>query len=425
VPRLSYGLTRAFVAALRSIGIDAEIMPPSNSRTLELGSRHCTGDECLPLKIVIGDVLRLLEDAAHSPDRTAIFCPSADGPCRFGQYLPYLRCVLDSLGYSSVTLLSATTADSYSDFGPLAGEFRRTAWRGVVASDLLLKLLLRTRPYEIHRGSADALFHAALDDLCAALERRYPTPRAQLAALRSSLIRARDAFRLLPARYDPARPLIGIVGEIYCRLNTFSNDDLVRKLEEHGAEVWMSDVSEWIWYVHELFLYRQQLAGKRFAPETLAARLRARFQHRDEQALRAPFREDFRGYEEPDDARQILRFAEPFLPWGGADGEALINIGRCCYLARKGVDAILDISPFTCMNGVISEALYPAVSERNAGLPIRIFYFDATASQLDRDFGIFLELARAYRARKPYPRVYPACFPSAAEPAMAARSAAA
>ena len=44
--------------------------------------------------------------------------------------------------------------------------------------------------------------------------------------------------------------MIGIVGEIFCRLNTFSNENLVRCLEEYGAEAWLSDIVEWIWYTN-------------------------------------------------------------------------------------------------------------------------------------------------------------------------------
>jgi predicted nucleotide-binding protein (sugar kinase/HSP70/actin superfamily) len=52
-------------------------------------------------------------------------------------------------------------------------------------------------------------------------------------------------------RYNsiPTRPLIGVVGEIFCRLTEFSNNQLVRGLEEAGAEVWMNDISAWIWYI--------------------------------------------------------------------------------------------------------------------------------------------------------------------------------
>jgi hypothetical protein len=44
--------------------------------------------------------------------------------------------------------------------------------------------------------------------------------------------------------------VIGVVGEIFCRLNSFGNSELVRRLEEAGAEAWMNDLSEWIWYTN-------------------------------------------------------------------------------------------------------------------------------------------------------------------------------
>jgi hypothetical protein len=57
------------------------------------------------------------------------------------------------------------------------------------------------------------------------------------------------------------------------------------------------------------------------------------------------------------------------------------------------------------MNGIVSEAIYPKLSREHEGIPIRIFYFDGTQSHLDRDLGIFLELARGYRGRKTRPAI--------------------
>ena len=67
----------------------------------------------------------------------------------------------------------------------------------------------------------------------------------------------------------------------------------------------------------------------------------------------------------------------------------------------------IDVSPFTCMNGIICEAVYPRVSRDLGGIPIRNFYFDGTQSDLDRDLGVYLELARTYQRRKKYQRVFP------------------
>ena len=132
----------------------------------------------------------------------------------------------------------------------------------------------------------------------------------------------------------------------------------------------------------------------------LGAKIRNVFQKRDEHALVSLFREDFAGHEEPEDFGDILRNAEPYLPAEGASGEMVVNIGKAVYFAQKGLDGVIDISPFTCMNGIICEAIYPRVSRDNGGIPIRNFYFDGTQSDLERDVGIFLELARNYRSRK-------------------------
>ena len=186
--------------------------------------------------------------------------------------------------------------------------------------------------------------------------------------------------------------MIGVVGEIFCRLNTFSNNDLVRRLEEFGAEVWLNDIAEWIWYVNDDQLQRMQLQGTSFSLGAFDARLRNHFEHKDEHALLSVFQQDFRGYEEPD-IRETLTLAERYLPPLGANGEMVVNIGKAVYLANQGADGVIDISPFTCMNGIVCEAIYPRVSADHGGIPIRNHYFDGTRSDLERDIGIFLELA--------------------------------
>jgi predicted nucleotide-binding protein (sugar kinase/HSP70/actin superfamily) len=133
---------------------------------------------------------------------------------------------------------------------------------------------------------------------------------------------------------------------------------------------------------------------------------RRRLQKQDEHEMVSLFRNDFFGQEEPDDVQNVLDFATPYLPAPGCSGEMVLNAGKAVYFARKGVDGVIDISPFTCMNGIVCEAIYPRISRDSAGLPIRNFYFDGTQSDLERDIGIYLELARNYRRHKPWPRTF-------------------
>ena len=399
IPPMAAGSARAFAAAFRAIGLDAEPTPPSDERTRDLGARYTSGDECYPAKVTVGDFMRLLEQPETDRSRIALFMPTAEGPCRFGQYAPYLRHVLDTNGFADVEILSPTSRNSYAGLGDVAGAFMRTGWRALLCADLLQKLLLLYRPYEERRGSSEEVYEESLADLCTTLESTPVSPGVQLQSLRDSLVRSRDRFRKLGVRRDAAHPLIGIVGEIFCRLNTFSNENLVRSLEEYGAEAWLSDIVEWIWYTDSERYRVLELKGRKWSLEALGAWVRTRVQKHDEHVLIEPFEQDFRGREEPD-IYEILECARPYLPREGAFGEMVLNVGKVVYLAKKGAAGIIDISPFTCMNGIVCEAIYPRLSRDLGGLPIRNFYFDGTQSDLDRDLGVYMELARSFRRRK-------------------------
>jgi len=408
IPTMAEGSSEAFAATFRWLGIDAQPTPPSNERTRELGSKHTTGDECYPAKVTVGDFLRVIESPGFRPSHAAFFMPTAEGPCRFGQYAPFLKKILREAGYGDVQVLSPTSQNGYADLGDITNAFLRAGWRALVSADTLHRALLKTRPYETSPGVADRAFQTSLQDLCQTLETSCADMDCQLLSLVESVIRARERFRRVPTRYDPDTPLIGVVGEIFCRLNTFSNEDLIRKLESYGAECCLSHIAEWVAYTNTEQERKLRLRGRAISLDMLKARLRSYIQHSDEHALIAPFHEDFVGYEEPE-VEEVIELAWPYLPVCGAQGEMVLSVGRAAYLALHGADGVIDISPFTCMNGIVSEAIYPKLSREYGGIPIRNFYFDGTQSDLDRDLGIYLELARSYREKKAFPRKYAPC----------------
>ncbi len=406
-PSMTEAGVRAIAAAFRSVGIDARPMPPSDEETMVLGGRHSSGEECLPLRVTLGDTLKLLVRGEISADRMALFMPTSDGPCRFGQYGPYIKGVLAEMGYGDVAVLSPGCQDGYSGIGEHADELLRTAWRAMVGAETLTKLLLRTRPYETGKGSADEAYRAALSDYCAAVESRGKDPKERMARLVESLARGRRMLRAVPADFSVPRPLIGIVGEIFCRLNTFSNDDAVRMVEDAGGECWISDVSEWLWYTNVAHIRLLKRFRRHLSMEMFGARLKWHFQHRDERQLFSVFGDDFRGYEEPHDIREILDLASPYLLPDGALGEMLLSVGKSAYLHRKGADGVLDINPFSCMNGIVSEAVYPRLSRDCDAMPVRVLYFDGTRTDRRYEMDIFMDLVREYMGRKRTARAFP------------------
>jgi predicted nucleotide-binding protein (sugar kinase/HSP70/actin superfamily) len=407
---MAYAGARFLAAAFRSIGIDATITSPSDTETLELGGFYSSGEECLPHKVTLGDFIKICRSPRFDPHRTAFMMATAHGPCRFGQYAPYLKKVLDDLGYSDVMVFSPTSRDGYESIAEDARELRHTIWMAVVLGDIMFKLLFKTRPYEINAGDSDAAYEQSITEIEQVMAKPRIKPKQRLAELTAMVRQVRDRFRCIPAKYVKGRPLIGLVGEIYCRHNVFSNEDIARRVEMAGGECWISDVAEWVWYTN----WHQKKVNLRerikYAWPKLLHKIKIHLQHKYEQTLLAPLADDFKGYEEPHDIRQVLQASEPYLPVRGSVGEMVLSIGKTVYLHRKGTDGIIDISPFTCMNGIICEAVYPALSADLNDLPIRMFYFDGGNTNIDRDLEIFLDLARAYQNRKPHPRVYPDYF---------------
>ena len=397
-------------AAFRSVGVDATVSPDSDEQTMALAGPYSSGEECLPHRITLGNFLKVCTAPDFDADKTAFFMPSAGGPCRFGQYAPYLKQTLRELGHDNALVIAPTSGDAYDGIDDESGTLNRTAWFAIVAADIASRFLLKTRPYETTAGDADACFQQTVRQFGEVLETPGLKPGHRLKRLAAAVKQARDNFRAIPAKYEKGRPLIGLVGEIFCRLNTFSNEDLARRIERLGGEAWLSFVPEWVWYTNwsrETDAIRE---NGRLSLRYLKRKIKSFVQYRYEQTLLAPVEHDFKGYEEPHDIREVIDAAWPYLPADGALGEMVLSTGRAIYLHKKGADGIIDISPFTCMNGVVAEAVYPVVSQAHDELPMRVFYFDKTSTNLDRDLEIFLDLARAYQKRKRHARVYPDYF---------------
>ena len=405
VPRMSFGASRCFAAAFHAFGIDARPFPASDELTLEYGGRYTSGEECLPERLTLGDALKVVLAPGARPERVAFFMPSAPGPCRFGQYAPFLRKTLDEIGATDTMVLSPQSGSGYDEMGHAAAGIQRACWRGLVAADVQRKAMLRVRPYEIEPGATDAAYEAGLQDACAVLAQPGLSDRELRSRLRAVMDRSAARFLAIPRRTEE-RVVIGVVGEIFCRLNTFSNEDLVRELERQGGEAWIADIGEWVYYTN-LEQRRKWIPydGERFSLRMASAWIKDRMQRADEHYLAHPFRPLFAGREEPKQVSVLTDLAERYLPAEGVYGEMVMNTGKAIYLWSKGCDGIVDISPFTCMNGIVSEAVYPKLSREHDGIPVRIFYFDGTQSHLDRDLGIFLELARGYRDRKTRPSI--------------------
>lgn len=410
IPQMCPGSAVLFAAAFRALGVVARVCPDSDARTRELAAKYCTGDECYPQIVTMGDFLKILEAKDFDPEKTAFFLPSTAGPCRFGQYHLLVKRMLDKLGLQGIPIISPNFEDGYSQLGEQGGQIMRYVWWALVAGDLLRKMLHRVRPYERVAGQTDQVYRKAISLVERTLAEEGRSRKQKFTELQDCLKTCRTLFDAVPADYPKDRLLIGVIGEIFCRLNPFSNEDLIRSIEAAGGEVWLADITEWVYYGNYWNQESQRAFGTRWSGPYLKGWLGDLVQHREEHQLAEIFADALVGWDEPGQIKELIDLGARYIEPHAALGEMILNLGKCVWLHQHGVDGVIDISPFSCMNGVVSEAIYPRLSRDLDGIPIRIIYFDGTQGNIEDDVAIFMEMAAHYRSRKTFGRRWPARF---------------
>ncbi|MCX8118399.1 MAG: acyl-CoA dehydratase activase [Desulfobacterota bacterium] len=355
----------AVKAAFEACGVEAEVFQESDEETLYWGRRLTSGKECYPCILTTGDMVKLVKTPGFDHERAAFFMPSGNGPCRFGQYHRFHRLVLDELGFPHVPIYAPNQDETlYNDLGIMGSQFSRLGWQGIVAVDLLIKKLLETRPYEKQKGEADRVYEESLQKVCDAIRKGRD--------LKEVLRQGLEAFDRIEVEAPGSKPLIGIVGEIYVRLNRFSNEDVIRKIEQFGGEAWIAPMTEWILYVNTISK-RRSLRKKSFS-NLLKVFLTDYYQKKDEHRLERIFKGHLRNFGEPK-TQALFKKAKPYLD-SSFEGEAILSIGKSIDFAKRGASGIINIMPFTCMPGTIVSALLKRYREENNNIPILNMAYD-------------------------------------------------
>jgi predicted nucleotide-binding protein (sugar kinase/HSP70/actin superfamily) len=353
-----------------------------------MGRELCLGRECLPLFVATGDILRRARQPDFDPARSTLFMPTAAGPCRFGQYCTTQRMLLDEAGLHEVEIVSPSAANGYQGVGDKSLRFRRLAWQGVVGVDILLKLRHEYRPIERETGATDRVYWACLEDLAEAI--RDGGGRRAVRAI----ARAGERFAALEVDHSRRLPWIGILGEIYLRGNTYTNQDLTRQVEQLGGRVWMAPMQEWVYFTS--WWTRNHARRDRRIGDWIKAVLLEGVQRYDEERLLRPVGDQLSFAHEPS-IDELMDYSRPYYePLLGT--EAACSVGKAVDFARHGLSGVINILPFTCMPGLVVTGLAEAIRADHAHLPWLDVTYDAQGgTNLQTRLEAFMFQAREFQ----------------------------
>ncbi len=370
-----------WASTLTHHGYDAVPMGEETDRDCALGKSYCRGSECLPAAVTIGRFLSCLSDSrsGKSERKDVLLMPRADGPCRFGQYATLQSRILKRAGFDQTWIVSPTSENGYRFLKP---KVERDVWSALCLGDMLFKLRCRTVPYHPRPSAAEALIGQAVDEI----GRRISRGRDWKDAVRSLVLEL--SYSIDHAM--PRKPLVGIVGEIFVRLNAFSNQHVVEAVEEAGGEAWVSPMSEWIHYTWEVISSK----SNRFRAWLLM--MKKTYLHRLENEIGSLFSPLLDERREPS-IEKVLHRGEPFIPFK-FEGEAILTVGRARLFAEQGADLVVNCSPFSCMPGRITSHIFQTHPEY-VGIPVVNLFFDGIGD-VSSQVGIYLKsIARTHEHR--------------------------
>jgi predicted nucleotide-binding protein (sugar kinase/HSP70/actin superfamily) len=347
VPRMA-PFVETVSAAMEAYGVRVVVLPEPDDRNLLYSNQVTSGTECLPYRIVLGDFMRFYYENGHDSTDVEAFMAGEYGPCRFGKYVIEQMRVLKDIGFD-LPIRTTSSNGAYGDLG-LGSQFDRLAWKGVVATDCLQKLLWRTRPYERVKGLADSLFDEYMNRIADHIRKKQE--------LGSTLRSATSEFKSLIDPELPRKPLVGINGEIYLRSNRFGNCNVAKECEASGLEVVVSSIGEWIKYtsytsVRDAIKYRKPKA-------IIEGYIRKLVREHVERSITKHYHKMLT--EREPSTEETLARTNPYLS-SQCGSEALLSIGSGIeWLENPEFAGVISVMPHGCMPGGIVAAIAEKLS---------------------------------------------------------------
>ena len=355
-------------AAFRACGIKAEVLPEPDEECLELGRKYTSGKECYPTILTTGDLIKLINRKDFDPEKSIFFMPNSGGPCRFGQYNSLHKKILAELGVNLPVYSLDQNMKLYEDLNIVGRDFIKLAWKGIIASDILLNFYHEIRPYAKNKDEVEVLYKESLKEIEKAVEERRD--------ILEVLIDIKNKF-LKIEKNETKLPLVGVVGEIYVRNNRFANENLYKFLEDLGLEVWLPPIREWIYFIN----YTSKQWAKKLGLFKVFFKyaLETKYLEWQEEKFVNIVKPMLKTVEEVK-VEEILELSKKYISLEYEGGEVLLSVGGAVEFLKKGCSGIVNVIPFACMPGNVVTAILKRIREEKNMVPTLTVHCDGQKS---------------------------------------------
>ncbi|MDR1458728.1 MAG: acyl-CoA dehydratase activase-related protein, partial [Bacteroidales bacterium] len=233
-PYFAEGYSELLPPLFKLMGYKLVNLPGGDVEAAELGLKYANNEVCYPATIVIGTILKALQSGNYDLDKVAIGMTQTGGQCRASNYIALIKNALVTAGFEKVPVISVAFGNDSTNYQPgFELKWRKAidlAFFGLLYSDCISKLYYPSAVREKQKGLAKALKKKYIEACIPYIESRN---RKGLYTLLEDAI---NDFTEIVKPIDNI-PVIGVVGEIYVKYNSYSHKYVLDWLLEQGVEV--------------------------------------------------------------------------------------------------------------------------------------------------------------------------------------------
>ncbi len=359
-----------FEALLQSEGYNAVYLRDSDDESVNTGLRYVNNDACYPAIIVIGQLISALKSGKYDLENTSVIITQTGGGCRATNYIGLIRKGLVDAGFSNVSILSFNFSglEKQQAFH-INLSMAKKALEAVVYGDLLMKLLLATRPYEVKKGISMEVYEKWNNKCCESVK------NGRFSEFRDNIKNIVSDFKKIRTKKEE-KPKVGIVGEILIKYHTFGNDNLVLKLENEGAEVFAPELMGFVKYCCINAISKSDLLKTSKVSALIYKQVLNLIDIFERPVVSALKGTRYRGVT---NIYELASNVDGILSLGNQTGEGWFLTAEMVEFIKDGVSNIICVQPFACLpNHIVGKSVIKKV---------RHDYPDANIVAIDYDPG--------------------------------------
>jgi predicted nucleotide-binding protein (sugar kinase/HSP70/actin superfamily) len=376
-PQMSPIHFRILKHAFNACGYNFVILDAVDPKAVDTGLKYVNNDACYPSIIVAGQMIAALESGKYDVNHTSLIITQTGGGCRASNYIGFIRRALTDAGFDKVPVLSLSAQgfEKNPGFKITPGLLHRLLM-AVMVGDVLMRVLYRTRPYELVPGSADALY----EKWNAKAEKQVKSlSLSGYHKLLKGIVKDFDNLPLKPIK----KPRVGVVGEILVKFHPTANNKIVETIEREGAECVMPDLADFFFYSFATGIFRhEELAFPKQTERN--AKLFVWFMELYRKKMKK-YLNNSRRFEAPSSIYDLMKGVDDIVQLGNITGEGWFLTAEMVELIKEGVPSIACVQPFACLpNHVTGKGMIKELRRRFPGANISAIDYDPGSSEVNQ-----------------------------------------